>query len=64
MVKKLCADRGERRNIGISETRRTKNTQIIPPKPNKERTPKNVENRRRRRKEESLQNLGTKQKQP
>ena len=32
MVKKLRADRGEGRNIGIWETRRTKNTKIIPPK--------------------------------
>ena len=48
MVKKLCADRGGGRNIGISETRRTKNTKIIPNKRYKERTHKSVQNRSRK----------------
>ena len=49
MVKKLCADRGGGRNIGISETRRTKNTKIIPPKRYKEETHNSVENRKEKR---------------
>ena len=48
-MKKLCADRGGGRNIGISETRRTKNTKIIPPKRYKEETHNSVENRKEKR---------------
>ena len=53
MVKKLRADRGEGRNIGIWETRRTKNTKIIPPKRYKIEGHINMQRR-----VESLQSLG------
>ena len=55
MVKKLRADRGEGRNIGIWETRRTKNTKIIPPKRYNYKMDRNINMERR---VESLQSLG------